>query len=152
MRHKLIMGVTGAAVVMLVAGCGGATKTTASSAAAKSAAPTPTTASASPVDPNTANCSDVNDTMLKIRDIFDGWDIDKNMFSKSVARRLRDQATELYSLETKATGPAQAAIHSEAVAMVDLSIAIEGREVVAFGDASEEGNRSLAALRGTCNF
>jgi hypothetical protein len=149
--NKKLLSVVGAAtVVLFVSGCGASNGAAAKSP--RSTSPGSPTTSAAPIDPNIANCSDVQDTILKVRDIFQSWDIDHDMFDKGVADRLREQATHLYSLEGKATGPAKDAIHEEAAGLVDLSMAIEGADPNAVGDASDRANRALAAVRGTCNF
>ena len=144
-RNRSVLGV--ACEMLILSGCG----STSDGAAAD---PPSQTAPSSEVrtDPNVFNCSDVQNTMLKIQRIFQSWDIDNKMFDAGVASRLRTQATSLYSLEAKASGPAKDAIHKEAAALVDLSISMEAADVNTFGAASDRANRALAAVRGTCNF
>lgn len=150
-RQRLVAGVIGLSAAICLAGCGG-TADPSSNKSADSASPAQPVSSTATVDPNIVNCGKVNDTMLKVREAFDAWDIDNNMFDHAVAAKIRRQATALYGLEGKATGPARRAIHNEAASLVDLSIAMQAEDVVAVGEASEASNRALAALRGTCNF
>jgi hypothetical protein len=133
--------------MLFLSGCGSTANDTASKSPRR-----PASSSDVPADPNVANCSDVQDTMLEVQRIFQSWDIDDKMFDAGIASQLREQATSLYSHEAKASGPAKQAIHDEAAALVDLSISMVAADVDAFGSASDRANRALAALRGTCNF
>lgn len=117
----------------------------------------PTSPAASPTartDPNIANCVKVNGIMYKVRQTFVDWvkTDHENLTDARVAKRLRAEATRLYNSELDATGPAKDAIHAEASALVNLSIAMEAGDTVTVGNASTAANQALAALRGTCNF
>lgn len=115
------------------------------------AAPTTPPASTHSADPNVAACRSAHRVLLRVKAAIRDWHPYQNLYDQSVATKLRDAATSLYGPAAQAHGAAATAMHHEASALIDLSVALSTNDPNV-ASAANRSNSSLAEVRGTCGF